>query len=392
MRILYVAYYFPPTPAVAGRRFRQLATTVFAGAEAQFAVTRGDRTATDLPVRVTGVAATDLRTLVGGAGAAQRAVGAAHKSRWAGALRLRQSWPLVWLTDDGGPQYRARAFAAACRLVEREDIDTVFSSFRPWSDHLIARRLKQRYPHLRWIADFRDLPVDPVRRDVWWPALQRWWGRRAVAPADEVWCVSRGQAAQLSGWHPSVRVERNGLLRAPLVGNEPVTAHFTIVYTGSLYPELQTVRPLVDALGALFARGELDPACVRLVYRGKDAETFRRWTRDLPALTLDIGTTIAPAAAQKMQQDARLLLLLTWSAPGYYGVLTAKLWDYLAAGRPVLALVNGPGDPELTEVLADAGAVVGVPQFADVAAIVSDHYRRWQRFGRGGSAPGNPDL
>ena len=34
-------------------------------------------------------------------------------------------------------------------------------------------------------------------------------------------------------------------------------------------------------------------------------------------------------------------------------VLTAKLYDYLATGRPIMALVNGPGDRELQTLVED---------------------------------------
>lgn len=272
---------------------------------------------------------------------------------------MRQAYPFVYLTDDGGADYRKKAYAAACRLIEEKGITTVFSSFRPWSDHLVAKRLKKKYPHLKWIADFRDLPVDPVRRDVWWPGLQRWWGKRVIASADEVWAVSEGQRAQLVGWHDDIIVRRNPLLALPPEENNPVTERFTIVYTGSLYPGLQTVKPLVEALRILLSEGTILPDQLRLVYRGKDAELFRNWTDGIPDTSLAIQPSIAPAAAQKMQQEAQLLLLLNWSAPDYYGVLTAKLWDYLATGRPILALVNGPADPELCSIIegANAGAV-----------------------------------
>jgi hypothetical protein len=299
-------------------------------------------------------------------------------------LPLRQSTPFLYLTDDGGPHYRRQAYQKAGELIEKHGITTVFSSFRPWSDHLVARKLKARYPHLYWIADFRDLPVDPVRKDVWWPALQTWWGKRVIASADETWCVSEGQKAQLAAWHPNIRVVRNALLALPPPGLPPVTARFDIVYTGSLYPGLQSVAPLVAALQQLLTDGTLPAHHLCLRYRGKDADLFRSWTAELPAACLDIQPAIAPAAAQKMQQNAQILLLLNWSAPGYYGVLTAKLWDYLASGRPILALVNGPGDKELSDIIlgANAGAVFSIKEQGEVEHWLRSRYLHWAKNGR----------
>lgn len=294
-------------------------------------------------------------------------------------LKLRQAYPFVYFTDDGGKNYRDKAYAQACQLIEEERVTTIFSSFRPWSDHLVARKLKQRYPHLNWVADFRDLPVDPVRKDVWWPALQRWWGRSVIVGADELWAVSEGQRQQLLRWHSTIKVVHNPLLTLPPAQNNPVTERFTITYTGSLYPGLQSVKPLVCALQVLLAEGTISPDKLCLQYRGKDAEIYRRWVASVPEQCLDIQSIIAPAAAQKMQQSAQVLLLLNWSAPNYYGVLTAKLWDYLATGRPVLAMVNGPRDEELSEIISGAAAgAVFAHEEQGLDEWLRDAYAQWQ--------------
>lgn len=380
-KILFLSQSFPPRPGVAGRRLGFLAGEAVKDYEAVYAIRldRGYQGETVENVSVSVLPARDLRSWLGGDNAAGT-VDKAGEPGWKSWLRnLRQSFPFVLLADDGGYRYRRAACRIGAELVAVEGVNVVFSSFRPWSDHLVARRLKRRFPHLHWVADFRDLPVDPVRRDSWWPALQRWWGKRMIRRADEVWCVSRGQAAQLAGWHPNIKVRYNPLLAIPPERTAPKTERFTIVYTGSVYPGLQSVTPLVTALRNLLSAGAMDPDKLCLVYRGKDHAVFREWAMGLPGKCLDIQPSIAPAAAQKMQHNAQLLLLLNWSAPGYYGVLTAKLWDYLATGRPILALVNGPGDEELEEIIlgAGAGAVFGDGERGGVEEWLLGRYEDW---------------
>lgn len=378
---LFLAQRFPPHVGAAARRLRWLAGR-FAESGEVYVIRRGAAGAEEACVDQTIViGGTDLRKLAGYEG--KTVSGRAKANPLVGyLLTMRQAFPFVYLTDDGGKHYRNQAFSAACELIEQNKITTIFSSFRPWSDHLVAHRLKQRYPRLRWIADFRDLPVDRVRKDIWWPGLQSWWGKRVVSTADEVWAVSEGQRAQLAGWHPDIKVVRNPLLKLPPAENNPISERFTITYTGSLYPGLQSVAPLVDALQILLADGTINPDKLCLQYRGKDVESFRKWTKELPEVCLDFAPSIAPAAAQKMQSQAQLLLLLNWSSPGYYGVLTAKLWDYLATARPILALVNGPDDSELRSIIvgADAGVV-----FADKEQGLVDWlrlaYGQWEQNG-----------
>lgn len=383
MSVLFITQRFPPATGAAARRLTHLGRA-FAEKGQLYVIRKGsgNNKIPGLTAQFS-LAGFDVRRLLGYEN--KTLDGGVRENRLLKhLLPLRQSTPFLYLTDDGGPHYRRQAYQKAGELIEKHGITTVFSSFRPWSDHLVARKLKARYPHLYWIADFRDLPVDPVRKDVWWPALQTWWGKRVIAPADETWCVSEGQKAQLAAWHPNIRVVRNALLALPPPGLPPVTARFDIVYTGSLYPGLQSVAPLVAALQQLLTDGTLPAHHLCLRYRGKDADLFRSWTAELPAACLDIQPAIAPAAAQKMQQNAQILLLLNWSAPGYYGVLTAKLWDYLASGRPILALVNGPGDKELSDIIlgANAGAVFSIKEQGEVEHWLRSRYLHWAKNGR----------
>ncbi|MFT7121324.1 MAG: hypothetical protein ACJAZ9_001502 [Neolewinella sp.] len=372
---------FPPHQGAAARRLRFLAEQ-FAKEGKVFVIRKGAEAETLLAVeRTTSIPGNDLRKLSGSEGKPIR--GSTKENPLVKyLLKMRQAYPFVYLTDDGGIDYRKKAFEAACSLVETEGVTTIFSSFRPWSDHLVARMLKAKYPQLRWIADFRDLPVDIVRKDIWWPALQSWWGRSVVASADEVWTVSEGQKAQLKGWHTNIVVRRNPLLALPPEENNPKTDRFTIVYTGSLYAGLQTIQPLVEALQELLFEGTMTAEKICLQYRGKDTDLFRKWVIGLPEECLDVQPSIAPAAAAKMQYEAQVLLLLNWSAPGYYGVLTAKLWDYLATGRPILALVNGPEDPELQSIIsgANAGAVFANDELG-LRGWLGEAYQGWEASG-----------
>ena len=384
-KILFITNYFPPRPAVAGRRLGHLASWA-RKQYAQVYVIRADRNfpGQDLPgISVLALPARDLRSVVGAKGTAQTLPHDSYLRRLSGPfLPLRQSFPFLYLSDDGGPLYRRHAFREAARLIEEEGVTTIFSSFRPWSDHLIARRLKRRYPALHWIADFRDLHADPVRDDVWWPALQRRWARWVIAPADEVWGVSEGQVQYLRELYPTAVVRRNQLSSLPPATTAPRSERFTIVYTGSLYDELQSVDSLVEALNTLVAREAIDPERVELIYRGKDANLWTEWLRLLhPDIHCDTRTYVAPATAQKLQERAQLLLLLSWSASNYYGVLTAKLYDYLAAGRPILTLVNGPQDPELHRIIEGSRAGKVYPAGRSPTDWLLDCYRRWRQDG-----------
>lgn len=271
---------------------------------------------------------------------------------------LYHAYPFVLFTGDGGYTYIRESYRAAVKLIEEEKITHLFSSFRPWADHLVAYRLKKKYPHLVWIADFRDLPVDPVRRDVWWPGLQSWWQKRLLERANIVTTVSDGLAKRLGRDHQKVVVVRNGLANLPNgFLTAPASAHFTITYTGSLYPGWQSAEPLLQLLRELINEGELNPAHLELHYAGKDGALWQEWTarHTLSYLSTDHGM-VPLARAQAMQSNSQLNLLLSWSAKDYGGIMTAKLGSYLSAGRPIIALLHGPPDPEFSQMVQQTGA------------------------------------
>ncbi len=391
MKTLQLAYFYSPGNSPGARRAYYIGQELAKAGDLY--VLTAEKMGAEFPhVKETiSVNAPDLRSLLK---VKTISVKAAKNTVVSRLLPLRQAFPFLMITDDGGPLYRRKAYQQACKLIEKHGITTVFSSFRPWSDHLVASRLKKRFPDLKWIADFRDLPVDGVHQTIWWPALQRWWGKRVIRSAEEVWMVSEGQRQQMKGWHANIKVKYNALAKLPPAQTAPLSSHFTIVYTGSLYPDLRTPEKLVAALQELLAAGTIDENRLRLIYRGKDDQYFRQFTHGLPEVMLDIKASVTAEAARDLQAKAQLLLLLTWSAPGYYGVLTAKLWEYLATGRPILALVKGPGDPEMKKIIgkADAGAVFADPELAQLQQWLATAYEQWTKTGTVISSPNLPEL
>ena len=88
--------------------------------------------------------------------------------------------------------------------------------------------------------------------------------------------------------------------------------------------------------------------------------------------------------AYQHQVDADVLLLVT--APGVRSVATSKLYDYIGAGRPILALAQGNAAAETVERFElglavpadDAGAIAGA--FRELMRRQATRYA-WPGFG-----------
>ena len=240
------------------------------------------------------------------------------------------------------------ARSAALRLQRERRFDCVITTSPPESAHAVGYALRRR--GVPWLADVRDAwTFESLRPEfplAWQRRLDARLERRWLGAADAVVCVSgpaaddlraRGIADPLvvpNGWDPEAAPEpgaATGLL-------DPERA--SIVYTGRFGTPGRDPRPLVAALGEL-ARSDPDAAAkLELVIAGpltaEEAELFA--TDVTPARIVHAGS-LDRAAALALQREADALLLL--AQPIRSQLLNIKLFEYLAAERPLLALAAG---------------------------------------------------
>lgn len=300
--------------------------------------------------------------------------------------RAIDSFPLNILLGDGGFFYLLIGYRRAAALIKTGEISHLYSSFRPMSDHFLAYLLVRRFPFLIWIADFRDVPVDPLLRNVWLPRFQHWILRKLLRRAKFVTTVSEGLAHYLrTAYQRPVQVLHN----APLLqqGDEVQIQdfeQFTIVYTGSLYPQQQNAEPLFLALKALLDEELLLASQLRLLVCGKDGALWQSWaaTFGLANILEDRGM-LSHVEVRSLQRSAHLNLLLSWNSPQLQGILTSKVFEYLQAQRPIVAIVNGSPDPELETLIStySPGSLVLYPDqnLSAMKSFLQEEYLNWQR-------------
>jgi glycosyltransferase involved in cell wall biosynthesis len=287
------------------------------------------------------------------------------------------------LVPDASVTWNLTAIPAAIGIVRREGIDAVITTSPPGSVHFVGAAV-QAASGTRWIADLRDpLVANQHRRDDTAAARARQAANGQVARlvarrADAVSCVSEAIADEVRTLDPRgvVRVVANGCDFDDFAGiqYEP-GSRFRITHTGSFFGK-RDPRPFLQA----FHDADLD-AVARFV--GDFRSTDREW-----AATLGLGDRLelvpyAPRAESlRMQRDSEALLLLIPDAGGRgKGVLSGKVFEYLAAGRPILALV--PPDGAAAELIRETGSgVVVAPE--DVEGIKRALVELQGRFANGG--------
>jgi glycosyltransferase involved in cell wall biosynthesis len=301
-----------------------------------------------------------------------------------GLVRLQKQAQLFgrrFLVPDENVSWNLTAIPAAIRIVRSEGIDVVVTTSPPSSVHLIGAAVKKA-TGVKWVADLRDsLVAHPHRHAERLLVRAKEQGEYAVARlvasrADAITCVSEAIADEIRERSPRgpVMTIANGSDFDDFAGLERQQSdRFRLTHTGSFFGK-RDPRPFLTAL----KQSGLEDVVVRFLGDFRSAD--REW-----AETLELGDRLEliPYAARRrsleLQRDSEALLLLIPEAGGRgKGVLSGKVFEYLAAERPILAVV--PPDGAAADLIRDAGAgVVVAPDDVDgMAAALRDLHARWR--------------
>jgi len=361
--LLIVAYHFAPSPLVGAKRFSFLAREFTRMGFAVHVVTNDmtetlhGREDTSLPISGTvHRCAAPFEVPLRGTGFARR---------FANLILRRVLAPV------GFDYFWARAATRkALEVAGNLPPGIVIATSPPHAALIAGARIARR---LRWplILDYRD-PWSAYA----WPQWHRSWFTQWVGALIEARLVRRSAARVLNtpdmrGWFeesfPDAAPDRNFVVPngfdAMLAGDgPPATGPMEIVHAGEIYGGRSLVSLLL-AVERVSARHPARPIHVTTYGPLPDAERQRIRDAGLERF-IDDKPRIPFAALFAELQRAHVLLAvvsshMTYSTP-------YKVYDYMAAGRPILGLA--PSGAALFELLADSGAgECAAPQ--DVGAI-----------------------
>ena len=241
-------------------------------------------------------------------------------------------------------------------------VDAIISTGPPHSMHLIALKLKEALG-LPWIADFRDpwTEIDyynDLHLTAWADRKHHRLEQEVLTKADKVVTVAPDGARRLGRLgNRNVRTIYNGFDRND-DAQTPVnlSEQFTITYLGVL-SKIQNPSNLWQALAELIKEDSGFDESLRINMIGQIDST-------VVSSINENGLTHHVAYSPYMPHDQvsavhrsstlLLLLLMPDSEPRAKGLLTGKLFEYMASGRPILCI--GPEDGDAARILRETGA------------------------------------
>jgi glycosyltransferase involved in cell wall biosynthesis len=290
--------------------------------------------------------------------------------------------PRRLIVPDEAATWNLTAIPAALKIARTEKIDAVITTSPPGSVHLVGAAVRRAHG-VRWIADLRDslLAHQDRRSDT---AAVRIKGKtvRAVGQivarhADAIVTAFDSISEEMQALSPVGRVvtipngsdfdDFDGMAYTP--GDR-----FRITHTGAFFGQ-RDPKPFLRAL----AESGLADVVVRFV------GGFRAADRDFAdSLGLGDRVEVIPFVPRRrsleLQRDSEALLLIAAPAGGRgTGVIPGKVFEYVAAGRPILAAV--PVEGAAARLIEEIGAGVVAPS-DDVDALRSalvELHARWKR-------------
>ncbi|WP_229202298.1 glycosyltransferase [Pseudoduganella aquatica] len=385
-RVLMIAYHYPPMRGSSGiqrtLKFSQYLPQsgwgpVMLSAHPRAYSNPGDDQMADIPASVPVTRAFALDT------ARHLSVG----GRYAGFMALPDRWA-SWCLG---------AIPAGWRLIRRHRPAVIWSTYPIASAHLIGLVLR-RLTGLPWVADLRDpmtdvsYPEDPRTRRVF-----QWIERKTIEHCTVAVCTTPGAIKTYEARFPAIPreryrlienaydeenfadAERGGAAAAPGAHGGPLT----LVHSGIIYPSERDPVPLFQALAALKRQGAVSAASVRVVLRATAHDDY------LGGLIAEHGIAdlvqLAPhvpyrdALAEMLNADGLLIL----QASNCNHQVPAKLYEYLRARRPILALTDSDGDTAATLRQAGIDSIAPLDQKDAIIAMLP----RFLEQVRSGTAP-----
>ena len=269
------------------------------------------------------------------------------------------------------------------KYLKENKIDIVISTGPPHSLHLIAQQLKKDNG-IKWIADFRDpwtdidyfhhLPLTEKSRKQHYALEQK-----VLKAADEVIVVGNSMKENYTKFSNNITVITNGYDTESENIGVKLDKKFSMTHIGLMnadrnHPFLWKVLAEISAENESF-KNDLE---IKLI--GKVDESVLKLIQEVGLQSnLNLINYLSHDEVFKNQLTSQVLLLSINNVPAAKGIITGKVFEYLQAKRPILAIA--PIDGDLAAILNEtkAGKVINFDDEFSLKSVIEIYYQKYQQ-------------
>jgi len=275
--------------------------------------------------------------------------------------------------------------------------DLIYATFGPGSNLLIGKWLK-KYLKLPFIIDFRDEWANSpqINSKIWLRVKKPIFNKlemKCVNHSDKIICLNKVMKNNFLIRYPNEKKDKfevipNGYDEDDfkMVRSENITLFseekFNILYTGSFYG-FQDPSIFLKALLELINENPVYKEKVRIYFIGnvKTPDFLNMVNRDDFKDLIRILAYVQHNKLIKYLVSADILLLIIGDMPGSDVIYTGKIFEYMVAGKPILAVVPPNGVAAQLIRKTNSGFIVDNSDVIAIKDTIKLLFLKWEKDG-----------
>jgi len=275
-------------------------------------------------------------------------------------------------------------FIKALNLIRKNNIDLIYVSCKPFSSAIIGALLKY-VTKKPLVLDFRD-PISPLfeRHEGYYKYLPSFqlirkleetilhYVNKFIVVTEETKNLYLSHFPFLNG---KIHVIYNGFMEEYFSINTQPFEKFTIVYSGSFYAETISPDPFFKALRIVINQDISLKDEIQFLYVGKKSDWFKQMINKY-GLHEVVKATGYVSRQKSIEYIFKSSILLLRIVPA---MISTKLFEGLAAGLPILALINKGEVEQIIKTYSKAPYYIVKPDdIWGIAQAIKDAYKKWE--------------
>lgn len=390
-KVLIISFFFPPNPGIGGVRIYGLAKNLLKLGWTPVILTTELMGKSNLPIEIIECVYKDKVHVIKKIFGINRKVSFIDNTQLSKNFNRKRKLKILFYTlknillfPDRYSTWYKHAISQIDIYFKKNPIEVIISSSGPITSHRIASHIKKKY-NVKWIADYRDLWSTSHYLEIFesFRFFLKKYEKFVLRRSDILTSVSKHFSINLMELHnKKVETVTNGYDEDVINSNSTINLSdkFEIVYTGQLYQGKRDPSLLFECIKELITNNLINERDIKVSFYGP----YSNWLEEvihhyhLENIVKQYGKISREKAIEK-QFNSQILLLLCWENSKDIGNYPGKVFEYLAARRPIISIGLDKG--VIADLLKCTKTGYAINEKEKLKGIIQNYYNQYKTLG-----------